>query len=715
MGKPLDRPAERVIRLVEAHNRRVGHENLGFLSAERGFIPLHAPLLRLSSPFAAWDELAAELPELWRDVALRRRVARLPVLDATASALPDRELLRACALLGIVSHAYWHSECAPPARLPDALSVPWAQIRARLRRTQEALSYVDLIVYNWRTSDPSAPLSLERLELLLPVAGDQEERVFYLTQLEILARAGALPALLAMAQSAAQREDCAALESLLVRIARVFSYSSSALSRIDPRAHAPTHVDPVRWAKLVAPLAVPFRRGQLGPSGTSSPLFNALDAFFGRSQWRSQLGQEIRALRSTYPPAWQLLLRALDAAPVSELVARSPSRAVHEAWEHALTLYTGPDGFLARHRRKVYGYLEIAFKVGRSLTIGGFGGTFVDRTWDEVDSALGSAHSERPCASERPAHPRPRAARNRRPIDVSEVATHNSEARGFWLIVGGVVYDVSRFIASHPGGHSVLRAYAGLDASAGFARAHAPTSPALRARDALRIGEVRQLDLGADPELDVAYRASIATLQLLVEMQNAFALDRAFTRSHTPYERLRALERHQRFLDEYVAVLETRTLPGLWSRLVPNERGVELGSLLHGVRAQPSALETRARARDSLAAFQPGSDTPCDPVDARDARLLEELTGCALAIVRAFEVHAPALDGRGERRVRRACLRFVCILRRYYANIGSEIVKVPARGSATDDATPLRQQAADDDAGGGNRSYSVDASQGSSE
>jgi hypothetical protein len=107
-------PAERVIRLVEAHNRRVGHENLGFLSAARGFVPLHAPLLQLSAPFAAWDELAAELPELWRNVALRRRVGSLPLLDASPASLPDRELLRACALLAIVSHAYWHCSASRP-------------------------------------------------------------------------------------------------------------------------------------------------------------------------------------------------------------------------------------------------------------------------------------------------------------------------------------------------------------------------------------------------------------------------------------------------------------------------------------------------------------------------------------------------------------------------------------------------------------------------
>ncbi len=44
---------------------------------------------------------------------------------------------------------------------------------------------------------------------------------------------------------------------------------------------------------------------------------------------------------------------------------------------------------------KVYGYLELAFKVGRSVTIGGFKGVFKDRTWDQVDGELERAREER--------------------------------------------------------------------------------------------------------------------------------------------------------------------------------------------------------------------------------------------------------------------------------------------------------------------------------
>lgn len=681
----ISAPAERVLREFEARNRRLGHENAGFLSLERGFVPLASPLTRLPQAFAAWDQLAAEMPNLFANLTLRRHARQLPLLDASNAALDDRFLLRAAALLAIVSHAYWYVDCRPPERLPDALIRPWAQVCARLRRQHEVLSYIDLIVYNWRVraAQPQAELSLDDLELLFPTVGNQEERVFYLTQLEILARAGPLPGLLAAAQSAATRADCNALETCLTRIAAVFSYSAAALARIDPRTRAHTYVDPVRWAKTVAPLAVPFRHGRLGPSGTSSPLFAALDAFFGRSLFATVLGREIRALRHTYPPAWQHFLHALEAAPVSEFVSRCERRGVREAWHHALEQYVGRDGFLDRHRRKVYGYLEIAFKVGRSLTIGGFGGAFADRTWEEVDLALASAHGERPRAELGPAPAQPPSpptaagpSDRTAGFDVSEVVVNNHPERASWVVVDGSVCDVTRFLAAHPGGRCVLQAYAGCDASLGFARAHHGAARVERMRRALAIGEVRRLDFD-DAACRAAYRVAVAALYLLVEMQNALALDCSFVLgapARTPYERMRGFARHRRFLDEYVTVLETQALPRVWSAArtaLFSERADILGSLLQRVQDGAEAAATRADAVQAVAAFMVRRSPALDAarIDAygdADARLLVELKQALSAVVRAFEVHAPRFTPWGAIRIHRSCLRCVCALRRYY-------------------------------------------------
>lgn len=391
-------PARRVLSEYESANARCGHENAGFLSEARGYLPVVAPLLRLGREFAAWDELAAELPTLYRGVQVRQRVSALPRLDASAAVLPEREVLRACALLAMLAHAYWYCEPRPPALLPESISAPWRQLRARLGREQQVLSYIDLIIYNWRFRQPArgAELVVEQLELLFPTIGHQAERVFYLTQLEILARAGPIVSLVADAQTAVLRRDDAALVTKLAAITTCLRrIVRSSLRKIDPRRSSATYVNPVVWAKTVAPFAVPFEPGLQGPSGTSSPLFSTLDVFMGRRHHSSVLGREMLQLRAGYPPAWRAFLAALARVSVAEYVAERRNPVLDEAWRELFESYAGADGFLERHRVKVYGYLELAFKVGRTLTIGGFSGTFTRRTWVEVDTALRHAHSER--------------------------------------------------------------------------------------------------------------------------------------------------------------------------------------------------------------------------------------------------------------------------------------------------------------------------------
>ena len=398
---PLERsvsPAGLVMRAAERFNATVGHENRGFLSWSHGFVPSLAPLTRLGRGFAAWDQLAGELPVLYRDLSLRRRIEQLPLLDASEQSLDNRDLLRACALLAIVAHAYWYVEPRTVEVLPPAIQVPWQQLRARLERSQEVLTYTDLVVYNWRLRDPTAagPLRVENLELLLPTIGNREERVFYLTQLEILSQASSIVRAFVNAHEAVLRADEQGVECALVDIIDGLDrLVSESLLKINPNPYSQTYVDPVVWAKTVAPLAVPLHAGDQGPSGTSSPIFSALDIFFGRTQNASFLGREIRQLRQHYPPFWRQFLDALSGVSVVEFVQAARKPNLSGALREAMALYAGEHGFLGRHRMKVYGYLELAFKVGRSVTIGGFSGAFKDRTWDEVDSELEAARSER--------------------------------------------------------------------------------------------------------------------------------------------------------------------------------------------------------------------------------------------------------------------------------------------------------------------------------
>jgi sulfite reductase (NADPH) flavoprotein alpha-component len=396
LGKQI--PAREVLRRAEALNHELDHENTGFLSEACGFMPQSQPRRRMRREHAAWDQAAEQLPSLYRSLRLRRVLDDLPVLPADPEHLDDAHLLRACALLAILAHAYHYVEVEPPPSLPLAISQPWEEVRRRLGRGAAVLSYIDLIVYNWRLVDEHRPdpMRVDNMRLLLPTVDNQEERVFYLTQTEILSHTSPIVGAVVRAQEAAVHDDSEALECALATITSCLErVVRESLLNINPSPSAGLHVDPVVWAKTVAPFAVPLEKGVQGPSGTSSPIFNTLDVFFGRKHYDTFLGKEIFALRDVYPPFWREMLAALHEVSVPEYIAKKGDPKLLGLLHEAVESYAGKNGFLGRHRMKVYGYLEIAFKVGRSVTIGGFSGMFRDRTWDQVDSELEHSRLER--------------------------------------------------------------------------------------------------------------------------------------------------------------------------------------------------------------------------------------------------------------------------------------------------------------------------------
>ena len=106
-------PSRRVLIEAQEQNKKLGHENRGFLSESHGFMPIQQPSLKLSSSHQIWDEMAADLPEMFRSLTLRFKLDRMPVLSARADALPDADLLRASAIFGIFAHAYHYVQPDP--------------------------------------------------------------------------------------------------------------------------------------------------------------------------------------------------------------------------------------------------------------------------------------------------------------------------------------------------------------------------------------------------------------------------------------------------------------------------------------------------------------------------------------------------------------------------------------------------------------------------
>ena len=632
------RTCRAVLDASERRTARLHHENAGFLSASRGFLPLIDPLERLSPEFAAWDQLASELPRFYTDLSLRRRVEQLPLLDASEACLDDKQLLRACALMAIVAQAYWNVEVRPPQQLPIAIAQPWSELRRRLGREQEVLSYIDLIVYNWRVVDPTLPdpFQVENLRLLIPTVDNREERVFYLTQLEMIARCAPLVRWVTSAQDAVLGEDKDALEEALTGIIHCLSLIVTAsLPKINPNPFATTHVDPVVWAKTVAPFAVPIHAGDQGPSGTSSPIFNTLDLFFGRKDYASFLGREIVALRSHYPESWRAFLEAIGRVSVSEYIERSGSETLRGAWREAFELYVGGNGFLGRHRMKVYGFLELAFKVGRSVTIGGFGGVFKDRTWDQVDNELEASRSERlrvqPAACREAVVQSPAPAPGSAPSPVRHLTLDISRA--------GVRYGAGDRCAIYPENGPIIieRTLAALRANgnepvaltdewraAAAVRRELAGKSTLPLRDVLRLGSIRPVT----PRVAEALHAMTQSESLLAQIRRRCT------------ERWELWELIQLLGDEGLDPVQLWSEPGVHAserlcRIVPPERF----RIYSVASAAPSPLGRPATTLDlvvghleyratEIAATEPGATAATEPGAAATAESGATPSGC---------------------------------------------------------------------------------------
>jgi hypothetical protein len=84
------------------------------------------------------------------------------------------------------------------------------------------------------------------------------------------------------------------------------------------------------------------------------------------------------------------------------------------------------------------------------------------------------------------------------------------------------VYDVGAFSGRHPGGPAILRAYAGLDATDAFRRAHRSPVPAGPLRRRYVVARLQP------PPADGRGRRWAEIAQRIVQLQNILRLDRSF-------------------------------------------------------------------------------------------------------------------------------------------------------------------------------------------
>jgi sulfite reductase (NADPH) flavoprotein alpha-component len=378
-------------------------EHLGSVSAAHGFLPRRPPSPSLPASHRAWDEAAAGIPALWRDLSGRTTLRDLPLLSAEPEDLPDSDLWRASVVLSALAYTYARCDVddlhAPaPFDIPACITVPWTRVAERMGRRGPHVAYDDLVTQNYRLIDPEAPdpIRLENLRLLVPLLGNDTERAFLGVNIEIQAALTPVVESSVRAQEAVVADDRESLvENLLVMLDAVRRATDVAFPKIDPNPYAAIYADPVIWAKLVAPTGISVVSGSPGVSGAGSTGFQLIDTLLGRTRFDSPLGGEGKKVRDWFAPNARRLLDAVEEVSVRRYVAESGDPQLQGLFQSVLEAYAGDRGYLGVHRRKVYGFIQTAFKVGRPSTASGITGGLRDKTWNETDHHLAQAREER--------------------------------------------------------------------------------------------------------------------------------------------------------------------------------------------------------------------------------------------------------------------------------------------------------------------------------
>ena len=247
-------------------------------------------------------------------------------------------------------------------------------------------------------------------------------------------------------------------------------------------------------------------------------------------------------------------------------------------------------------------------------------------------------------------------------FDRSQVARHNDDAHGHWLIIDDLVYDVTELMRTHPGGARILQLYAGRDATHGFRRVGHEHGHVAQLLARARIGAVRELACDTQPdhaEHRAAARELGRALALVVEMQNALRVEHTFRLRPLPgacegcaparrsrYELQRGLETHARFHREYLDVLVDVSLPRLASTVLAPEAQCAWRARLEQLQRSAQYTGARAGALSVLDRLEGSTDQALSVTvacgEVLDAWLLRVWKRELSRALRAFECpHAP--------------------------------------------------------------------------
>jgi len=247
-----------------------------------------------------------------------------------------------------------------------------------------------------------------------------------------------------------------------------------------------------------------------------------MDVFIGRKTYESKIGREAISVRSTFPVHWQRFLDSLSQVSVrgfiDQLISKDKTE-LSSMWATLESDYAGDGGLLGIHRRKVYGFLLVSFRIGRNSTINGLGRATQHAKWAEADRELEKARRDRR-AIDLPKQNVCSRPQSQAIYHFSDIIQHNAAATGYWFTSGDDVYDASSFMSKHPGGRTVIALCSGQDATSDLTAIAHLVDPKIRAiLDRYRIGEIRRT-IFASPRLQVLYDKAALLAQRIAETEN---------------------------------------------------------------------------------------------------------------------------------------------------------------------------------------------------
>ena len=371
------------------------------LSETHGFIVSTPPVTALPNSHKAWDDIAASLPTSVGRGSQRTDIDKTPFLSATADDLPEQYVCRAITLISHLAHAYYMGDALNGQKscstLPDSLEKPWQALSQRLKRPRVGMTGFESVLYNWKLRDNTLlnPYFLENMDLLIPFYGNQEERMFNLSFLQVSITSSTLLPLCIEAQDAVVNKDEEALKNSLIAMIPQVNQLTQALLKLEPMTNSCNYLNPVIWAKTAPNVSACMRESEAGLSGGSSPFIHLLDIFLGRAGYSTEMGRQEIERRFWMPRGHIDFLNAINSVSVRDFISQSKNGTLIDLFNQLHETYSGKTGFLGIHRRKIYTYMELGFKAGRMQTNAGSQRDTEIPPWEIVDEDLEEGRKER--------------------------------------------------------------------------------------------------------------------------------------------------------------------------------------------------------------------------------------------------------------------------------------------------------------------------------